>query len=177
MRFSYFWALYLFCWHHWLLPLLWYSWPPFWREDIASTSSSWIELILTTLVCSWLTVCAVLDCRSHQVSNWLTLPVMVLSLMYRFEKFTLPFAMVIALFTGLLFLGWRKQLLGGADLKALIALLLFDPALITWAAIGLLVSYLGLRAVKGRQAARKMPAFCGFALASYIYLLTRWFNG
>lgn len=177
MRFLCFWALYLFCWHHWLQFLPWYSWHPFWPEDIAAASAGWSELTLLTLVCSWLTVCAILDCHSRRVPNWLTLPVVGLSLLYRFEKFTLPFVMALALIIGLLFLCWWKQQLGGADFKALVALLLFDPALAVWAALGLLVSYSGLRTVRGCQAVKKMPAFCGFALGSYIYLATRCLNG
>jgi len=134
-------------------------------------------MLLISLVCIWLTICAVQDYDHRRVSNWLTLPVVAAALVYRLSLFSLPFFVPLIFVSGLLYLIWQKGWLGGADFKASLALLLFDPKILLWAGFGILLCYFFWAILKRTEATKTMPAFGGFMLGSYGYLLLRIING
>lgn len=134
-------------------------------------------MLLISLVCLWLTICAVQDYNCRQVSNWLTFPVAAAALVYRLPLFSPSFFVLSVALSGLLYLIWQKGWLGGADLKASLALLLFDPSLLLWANCGILFCYFFWTVSKGAEATKTMPAFGGFMIGSYGYLLARVIHG
>lgn len=134
-------------------------------------------MLLIILICIWLTACAVQDYDRRQVSNWLTLPAVVAALIYRLSFFSQSFFVLLVFESGLLYLIWQKGWLGGADIKASLTLLLFDPGLLLWASFGILLCYFFWALSKRTEATRTMPAFPGFMLGSYGYLLARVIHG
>jgi len=130
-------------------------------------------MLLISLVCIWLTICAVQDHNRRQVSNWLTLPAAAAALMYRLSLFSPSFFVLLIFIAGLLYLIWRKRWLGGADFKASLALLMFDPSFVLWASCGVLFCYSFWMISKRTEATKTMPAFGGFMLGLYSYLLAR----
>jgi len=130
-------------------------------------------MLLISLICIWLTVCAVQDYQYRQVSNWLTIPTVAIALIYRLSLFSPSFIVLLVFVSWLLYLIWQKRWLGGADFKAALALLLFDPGLLLWASCAILFCYFFWSILKRTEAVKTMPAFGGFMLGSYGYLLAR----
>jgi Flp pilus assembly protein protease CpaA len=130
---------------------------------------TFFTLGIAMIALAWLIVCAVFDARTRQVSNWLTLPAIPLALLAAwltrdsrgetFYEFVFHLVMMILP----LFIAWRYQLLGGADLKILVALTLTNPLLVVAAWIGVMVYFIALLVVRhGRQA--RFAGVPGFAL-------------
>ncbi|NUM44045.1 MAG: prepilin peptidase [Anaerolineales bacterium] len=133
----------------------------------------------------WLVISTFQDWRTRQVSNWLTLPVLVLAGTFRITGFVegnLLSTVIIALAA---LVGWRLHLIGGADAKGLIALALLDSrlAILAWAGAVMLI---GVKWLSARcQAKQKphapdtpqpdtsIPGFLGFLLGTLAYLVLR----
>jgi Flp pilus assembly protein protease CpaA len=115
---------------------------------------------------AWLLICAIQDWRSREVSNWLTLPplllVFCLHLAGLIQGPLLPLLAVIAF----LLVFWQRGWIGGADAKASLALALLNVQVFAWAWLGLGAWYLGLRLVYGRKCDRRLPAFVGFTVGA-----------
>ena len=104
-----------------------------------------ITLAVSLLAVTWLCLCAWSDLRTRRVSNGLTLPAILLALAYRLIA-GIPNEEIFILVVVLLPLlpAWRNHLLGGADLKILLALALANPVLVAAAWIGVLLYFIGL---------------------------------
>lgn len=136
-----------------------------------------VELVGSILATLWLVICATVDQRFRRVSNWLTLPVIILALVYRLVlglsgDTTLQFIVIIVP----MFLAWQKGLLGGADFKILFALALLGPGLVIAAWSGVALFVLG-RIVLRRVRVVRFAGAPGFAfgvalLTSYQVLST-----
>jgi Flp pilus assembly protein protease CpaA len=126
-------------------------------------------LLLTVFV--WLLACAVQDWNSREVTNWITLPPLVIAVILRLAGFAheplLPVLVVIAL----LFMTWLRNRIGGADAKVSLALALLDMNVFIWAWLGLGLWYLGLRLYYGRKCDKRLPAFVGFAVGVAVLLV------
>jgi|GEM_PF-114008 len=112
-----------------------------------------LPLAISLLAAVWLGVCAWSDLRTRHVSNGLTLPAIPLAILAawltresRGERL-FEFAFHLVVMTLPLFVAWRSHLLGGADLKILLALTLVNPLLVAAAWIGVVVYFAGLMVV------------------------------
>jgi Flp pilus assembly protein protease CpaA len=129
------------------------------------------EIILACLAALWLALCAVQDWRRRQVGNALTLPVLAAAILLRLTGVVQGSIFLLLLATiGLLFC-WRKGWIGGADLKACLALALLDIQMLVWAWAGLALWYLSLRLIFRGEDVHSLPGFVGFAAGTFLYLL------
>jgi Flp pilus assembly protein protease CpaA len=112
--------------------------------------NSILPLAISLLAAAWLCVCAIFDARTRQVPNGLTLPAIPLALLAawltREGRGETPYEFVfhLVIMTLPLFAAWRSHLLGGADLKILVALTLANPLLVVAAWIGVVIYFVGL---------------------------------
>jgi Flp pilus assembly protein protease CpaA len=131
----------------------------------------------TLLLCLlWLSLCAYFDLRTRHIPNWLTLPAIPLALMaswlVRGGSAESPGGFLLRLVVLILplFIAWRHHLLGGADLKILLALSLVDPRLPVAAWMGALLYFVGLLVFKKGRALR-FAGVPGFALGTGLLAL------
>ncbi len=112
------------------------------------------------LILLWLAVCAVFDLRRREVPDWLTLPAVVLALVWRLihPGGWLPWALA-----GVTVVLTLAGVLPGGDMKGLVALALFDPSLYLLAWLGAGLMYLLWR-VLHRE--RRMPGYVGFVMGA-----------
>lgn len=124
-----------------------------------------VDMIFRVTILLWLAVCAVLDLRRREVPDWLTLPVVVLALVYRLltPGGWLPWALAGA--TVLLTLA---GVLPGGDMKGLVAMALFDLRLYLLAWLGAGVVYMVWRIVRRE---RQMPGYVGFVVGAVVWLV------
>jgi Flp pilus assembly protein protease CpaA len=129
-------------------------------------------LYISIPVLIWLSVCAWFDWKSRRVSNWLTLPVLGVAILVRALGFGRGDWRYIWLFAMLVILGWATHLVGGADAKASLAIIMLDPFLAAWAWAGVVVWYLIIRigARSGRES-KRFPGFIGFVLGVLAYFV------
>ncbi len=121
-----------------------------------------MNLLLPLLTAVWLAICTVQDWRNRQVSNWLTLPPLGLGLLLRMFGLGGGPSGLLLLVACILLLAWRVGWLGGADLKASLALACFNLRMLGWAWLGLVVWYLLLHTVFRRADLKRLPGFVGF---------------
>lgn len=109
-----------------------------------------VSLVISLVAVAWLSVCAIFDARTRQVSNWLTIPAIPLALLAAWltresrGETLYEFVFHLVIMTLPLFLAWRYRILGGADLKILVVLTLANPLLVVAAWIGVVVYFIGL---------------------------------
>ena len=132
-----------------------------------------MEFTFIGLTCCWLVLCAIQDWRGHEVSNVLTLPVLGASLLWRLMGWGRGSFFSLFCITILLLLVWRKGWIGGADLKASLAIALFDLCLFGWAWIGVLLWYLISRFILQKGDMHRMTGFPGFAVGAFLFLIWR----
>lgn len=113
----------------------------------------------------WLGACAVHDLRSREVPDWLTLPAVLLALVWRLVHPDGWYPWALAVFTVALTL---TDILPGGDMKGLAALALFDPHLYLLAWLGAGVVYLLWRLVRRE---RWIPGYAGFFVGGVGWLL------
>ena len=124
----------------------------------------------------WLGVCAWYDLRTRQVPNWLTLPAIPLALVTAWlvsstsTQSVDSFLFHLAILTLPLFLAWYHHLLGGADLKVLLALSLADPRLSVAAWLGALLYFVGLLVLQ-RGRSPRFAGIPGFTLGTGLLTL------
>jgi len=124
------------------------------------------DLLIVPLVL-WLAICAYLDYRNGEVSNWFTLPPLGLSLAARLAGWltspwwTIGLAWALALFL------WYGDKLGGADAKAWMTFSLLGNEILWSAYMGLLVWYVAMQwalAYCGQDDRHRFPGFPGYLL-------------
>ena len=119
----------------------------------------------------WLGVCAWYDLRTRQVPNWLTLPAIPLALVAAWllsstsTQSVDSFLFHLAILTLPLFLAWYHHLLGGADLKVLLALSLSVAA---W--LGASLYFVGLLVLQ-RGRSPRFAGIPGFTLGTGLLTL------
>lgn len=126
---------------------------------------------LLVVVFVWLLVCAVQDWRRREVGNWLTLPPFVIAIGLRMTGFVHEPLLPVLVMATLLVISWRQGWIGGADLKASLTLAILSMQTFTWAWAGLFVWSLGLRIYHVTTCIHRMPAFVGFTVGIYIFLM------
>lgn len=113
----------------------------------------------------WLIPCAIHDWRTRQVSNWLTLPAIALSLVVRVIGWSQSPWWLIILVTALALGLWYFDQLGGADAKGWIAFALLGERILLGAALGLLIWFVIFRAL--RLGTTRTPDKTGDATPGY----------
>jgi hypothetical protein len=79
----------------------------------------------------------------------------------------------MSLAAGIFVLLWRKGWIGGADLKASLALLFLDWTLLAWAWIGAAVYSIGYRFIYRKAFVNPLPGFVGFTIGAIGYWFWR----
>ena len=130
------------------------------------------EIVIPVFVIAWLSVCSWSDWKKRLVSNWLTMPVILVFLLLRIAKITYgpwEFAFGISI---IVLIGWFAGVgIGGADAKITIAMALIDPQLAIWAWLGVIAWYLAVRAITlGEKGPYNLPGVVGFLLGAVILL-------
>jgi Flp pilus assembly protein protease CpaA len=136
---------------------------------IEPVHETYLSLAISMVSVLWLAACAWFDLRTRRVPNWLTLPAIPLALMaswlVRGGSAESPGGFLVRLVVLILplFIAWRRHLLGGADLKILVALSLANPWLLVAAWLGVVLYFIGLVILANHRAAR-FAGVPGFAL-------------
>ena len=131
---------------------------------------------ISLLAVAWLGVCAIVDTRTRQVPNSLTLPAIPLALLAtwltRGARGETPYEFLfhLVIMTLPLFVAWRSHLMGGADLKIFLILAIANPLLVVAAWIGVVLYFLGLLAIRHRSPVR-FAGVPGFTLGAGLFTL------
>ncbi len=122
---------------------------------------------METLILLWLAVCAVFDLRRREVPDGLTLPAVVLALVYRLltPGDWLPWALAVTTIVLTL-----AGVLPGGDMKGLAVMALFDPWLYLLVWLGAVVVYVLWRLLRRE---RRMPGYVGFVVGGVGWWLAR----
>ena len=110
------------------------------------------------------------DFRRRRVCNALTLPVLMAALLLRLAGLVQGSILLILISTILLLLAWRKGWIGGADLKASLALALLNIQMLAWAWAALALWYLSQRLIFRREDTHCLPGFVGFSAGTFLFL-------
>ena len=144
--------------------------------SITPGPESILPFVISLLVVIWLCACAVIDVRTHQVPNWLTMPAIPLACLAawltretRGETIS-EFLFHLLILTLPLFVAWRMHLLGGADLKILVSVSLANPQLTVAAWIGVMVYFFVLLILRNNCPAR-FAGVPGFALGIAVFTI------
>ena len=115
----------------------------------------------------WLMICAWMDWKQRTVSNWLTIPPICLAILFRLLGLgTGSFQEILAI-TLILAVAWSTHLAGGADIKAILAVTILNPAFAAWAWGGAIVIYFLLRLA--RKKTSRFPGMIGFFVGLLTY--------
>jgi Flp pilus assembly protein protease CpaA len=144
--------------------------------QFAPTVPSFLPLVISLLCLLWLSLCAFFDLRTRHIPNWLTLPAIPLAMLVtwlvrpagidRLEAYLFQLAVLVLT----LLIAWRNHLLGGADLKILVALSLVNPWLLVAAWIGVVLYFIGMLFLASHRATR-FAGVPGFALGIGLFSL------
>lgn len=131
-------------------------------------------LYMSIPVLVWLSVCAWFDWKSRRVSNWLTLPVMIVAILVRVTGYFAGDWRFVWLLSILVLLGWAANLVGGADAKASLAIIWIDPHLAVWAWTGGVIWYISVL-VFSRNAEKTfcLPGMLGFTFGIFTNICFR----
>jgi len=126
-------------------------------------------------VTAWLCLCAWQDWKHRQVSNWITLPPIVLALSLRLFGLVSGYLPLMALILTAVLVAWLGRWAGGADAKVMVTLALLDAHLALWAWVGATVWYAllfvyGRFIVKDRDRIR-LPGMLGFLIGAGAFWL------
>jgi Flp pilus assembly protein protease CpaA len=131
---------------------------------------------ISLLVVTWLWVCAIIDARTRQVPNALTLPAIPLALLAawltRGARGDTPYEFLfhLGVMTLPLFVAWRSHLMGGADLKIFLVLAIANPLLVVAAWIGVVLYFISLLTIQRRRPVR-FAGVPGFTLGAGLFTL------
>jgi len=144
--------------------------------SITPGPESILPFVISLLVVIWLCACAVIDVRTHQVPNWLTMPAIPLACLAawltretRGETIS-EFLFHLLILTLPLFVAWRMHLLGGADLKILVVLSLANPQFTVAAWVGVMLYFFVLLILRNNRPAR-FAGVPGFALGIAVFTI------
>jgi len=139
-------------------------------------------MIVTFIALIWLLFCAWQDWKKRSVSNWLTIPAIVVAVGLRvwldyslYGSVPLYLLGMSALIVAAAGIGYLAKLMGGADAKVVIALAIVSPILAIWAWIGAILWWLMLRVYalirKDKDKLPPLPGMLGFVAGTFAYLL------
>ena len=124
------------------------------------------DLLIVPIVL-WLAICAFQDYRNGEVSNWLTLPPLGLSLAARLVGWLTTAWWTIGLVWVLTLFLWYGDKLGGADAKAWMTFSLLGDKVLWGAYVGLMIWYVAAYwafARCDRNDIRRFPGYPGYLL-------------
>jgi Flp pilus assembly protein protease CpaA len=125
-------------------------------------------LYVSIPVLVWLSVCAWFDWKSRRVSNWLTLPVLVVVIVIRILGYGLGDWRFVWLLSVLVILGWAAKLVGGADAKVSLAIILLEPGLAVWSWAGGVVWYFAILIFSHScEKPFSLPGMMGFSIGIF----------
>ena len=130
--------------------------------------------LLVVPIFLWLAICAFQDYRKGEVSNWLTLPPLGLSLAARLIGWLTTAWWTIGLVWALALFLWYWDKLGGADTKAWLTFSLLGDEVLWGAFIGLMIWYSAVYWVFARCGHRdkhRFPGFPGYFLGSVLLII------
>jgi len=127
------------------------------------------EVIALLPVVIWLGVCAWQDWKRRVVSNWMTLPPVALAILLRLMGMGKGTNQEVLAVLFLLVVAWLARVAGGADVKASMALAVFNPALAGWAWMGAIGCYVALR-LAGRTV-KRFPGMVGFWVGDVLFVV------
>ena len=139
-------------------------------------------MIVIYIALLWLLFCAWQDWKKREISNWLTIPAIVIAVPLRiwldytlYDGIPLYLLGMSALIIAAAGIGYLAKLMGGADTKVVIALAIVSPILALWAWIGAILWWLLLRGYasirKDKDKLPRLPAMLGFVAGTFAYLL------
>ncbi len=139
-------------------------------------------MIITFIVLIWLLFCAWQDWKKRSVSNWLTIPAIVVAVGLRiwldyslYGNVPLYLLGMSALIIAAAGIGYLAKLMGGADAKVLIAMAIVSPVMAIWAWLGAILWWLMLRIYalirKDKDKLPPLPGMLGFVAGTFAYLL------
>lgn len=133
-------------------------------------------LYMSIPVLVWLSVCAWFDWKSRRVSNWLTLPVLGVVILVRSLGYGLGDWRFVWLLSISVILGWAANLVGGADAKASLALILLDPRLAVWAWAGGVIWYFAIIIfTRAHEKPFYLPGMLGFVIGIFVNICVSFF--
>ena len=121
-------------------------------------------------IVAWLGLCAWQDWQGRQVSNWLTLPPLLLALGLRLSGHAKGASPLLVLILAGVLVAWLGRWIGGADAKVLAALALLDTRLALWSWLGATAWY-GVLLAYSRFVAKdrnriRLPGMLGFLIGA-----------
>jgi len=131
------------------------------------------DLLIGPLIL-WLAICAFLDYRTGEVSNWLTIPPLGLSLLARLVGWLATPWWTISLVWALTLFLWYGDKLGGADAKAWLTFSLLGDQILWGALIGLMIWYAAVYWAFdfcGYREDHRFPGFPGFLLGCVLLII------
>jgi Flp pilus assembly protein protease CpaA len=139
---------------------------------------AYLPLAISLASVVWLGACAWFDLRTRRVPNWLTLPAIPLALAASWLAHRNPaesparFLVQMGFVILPLIIAWYQHLLGGADLKILLALSLADPRLPVAAWMGAVLYFSGLLILQNSRTS-SFAGVPGFALGAGVFALAQ----
>jgi len=129
------------------------------------------QIIISIIVMVWLIVCALQDWKNGEVSNWLTIPAMIIGMVYAALMGSDRLLLCAAALVGLSLL-YILGSLGGADVKVLIALAGLWPAALLAALLVQGIWGMVVLIKKGKGAEfRAIPAYALGAAISIVLVI------
>lgn len=131
------------------------------------------SLIIYAALGIWLLICAWQDFTTKQVSNWLTLPAIGVTLISRLVSWLSTPWWIILTVSVLAFTLWKRGYMGGADAKGWILFGFFGMPVLVGAAMGQLVWYFavnwGREKFQSQAVGTPIPGFPGYAIGLWIF--------
>ena len=128
-------------------------------------------VLFSLITLTWVIPAAIQDWRTGKVSNWLTLPPILVNLGLRLAGWSIvPWwesLLVIAAFLG----AWHFGQMGGADVKGFIAFSLLGMQVTLAAALGMAAWTLLIRAKIVQLPRKEIPGYPGYAIGLLTTLL------
>ncbi len=124
------------------------------------------DLLIVPFV-MWLAICAIQDYRTGEVSNWLTIPPLGLSLLARLVGWLATPWWTISLVWALTLFLWYRDKLGGADAKAWLTFSLLGEVFFLGAFIGLMIWYAAVYWAYARldhSGTNRFPGYPGYLI-------------
>jgi Flp pilus assembly protein protease CpaA len=130
-----------------------------------------MKMVVLALAVLYTTICAVFDARTFRVPNAMTLPALVMALVYRAGTAITTGESVLPALAGMLFLyaAWFNDFFRGADAKVMMALLLLFPDVVLCVTVCAAIVLFWLIRRAFSKATSKLPALVPTALGVWMY--------
>ena len=112
---------------------------------------------------SWLLLGAVQDWRRREVSHSLVVPALLFGLLWRICGFAAGTWWEVGCILMLLIIGFSRRWVGGADVKASLAIALISVPLAIWAWVGMVLWAALLRCFYEKSDLTRLPGLVGFS--------------